>query len=176
MSIFTRLVGFSFFRARVAPHPREQQRSEAESHICRRSILLLAQTISHYRILNHLGENLIGEVYIAEDTQLGRKVVLQILSEKFTLDGERMGRLTQEARTLSTLNHPNIRMIYEVGAGAAQGATRHFIATEFVDGPNLRIHLSRRRFKLDEILDVVLQTAAGLAAAHVAGVLHRDLQ
>lgn len=137
---------------------------------------MLAQTLSHYRILNHLGENLIGEVYIAEDTQLGRKVVLQILSEKFTRDGARMDRLTQEARTLSTLNHPNIRMIYEVGAGSAQGATRHFIATEFVDGPNLRIHLSRRRFKLDEIMDVLLQTAAGLAAAHAAGVLHRDLQ
>jgi serine/threonine protein kinase/tetratricopeptide (TPR) repeat protein len=139
-------------------------------------ISLLSQTLSHYRILNQLGENLIGEVYIAEDTQLGRKVVLQILPEKFTQDAERMSRLTREARTLSTLNHPNIRMIYEVGSGDAQGATRHFIATEFVDGPNLRIHLSRRRFKLEEILDVVTQTAAGLAAAHAAGVLHRDLQ
>jgi serine/threonine protein kinase len=122
-----------------------------------------------------LGENLIGEVYIAEDTRLGRKVVLQILSRKFTLDSDRLGRLTHEARALSTLNHPNIRMIYEVGAGSALGATCHFIATEFVDGPNLRIHLSRRRFQLEEILDVVTQTAAGLAAAHAAGVLHRDL-
>ncbi len=137
---------------------------------------MLSQTISHYRILNHLGGNLIGEVYIAEDIQLGRKVVLQILSEKFTLDNERMNRLNQEARALSALNHPNIRMIYEVGAGDAKGALYHFIATEFVDGPNLRVHLSRRRFKLEEILDVLLQTLAGLAAAHTAGVLHRDLQ
>ncbi|MGE0132982.1 MAG: protein kinase [Blastocatellales bacterium] len=137
---------------------------------------MLSQTISHYRILNHLGGNLIGDVYIAEDTRLGRKVVLQILSEKFTLDEDRMSRLAQEARTLSALNHPNIRMIYEVASGSAQGATHHFIATEFVDGPNLRIHLSRRRFKQEEILDVLLQTAAGLAAAHAAGVLHRDLQ
>ncbi|MGH9938901.1 MAG: serine/threonine protein kinase, partial [Blastocatellia bacterium] len=137
---------------------------------------MLSQNISHYKVLNYLGGNLIGEVYIAEDIRLGRKVVLQILSEKFTRDGERMNRLAQEARALSALNHPNIRMIYEVGAGAAQGALHHFIATEYVDGPNLRIHLSRRRFGLEEILDVLLQTAAGLAAAHAARVLHRDLQ
>ena len=136
---------------------------------------LQSQTISHYKILNHLGANLIGEVYVAEDLQLGRKVVLQLLSKKFTRDNERMNRLAQEARTLSVLNHPNIRMIYEVSSGAAQGLTHHFIATEFVDGPNLRIHLSRRRMQLEEILDVTLQVAAGLAAAHAAGVLHRDL-
>lgn len=136
---------------------------------------MLSQTISHYKILNRLGANLIGEVYVAEDLQLGRKVVLQLLSEKFTRDNERMNRLSQEARALSALNHPNIRMIYEVGSGVAQGVTHHFIATEFVDGPNLRIHLSRRRMQLEEIVDVTLQVAAGLAAAHAAGVLHRDL-
>lgn len=136
---------------------------------------MLSQTISHYKILNRLGANLIGEVYVAEDLHLGRKVVLQLLSEKFTRDDERMNRLAQEARILSALNHPNIRMIYEVSSGAADGMTHHFIATEFVDGPNLRIHLSRRRLQLEEILDVTLQVAAGLAAAHAAGVLHRDL-
>src|SRR5215813_9016833 len=87
-----------------------------------------------------------------------------------------MNRLAQESRSLSALNHPNIRMIYEVGSGASNGALLHFIATEYVDGQNLRIHLSRRRFKLEEILDALLQTATGLAAAHAAGVLHRDLQ
>jgi len=137
---------------------------------------LLSQNISHYKVLNYLGSNLIGEVYIAEDTRLGRKVVLQVLSEKFTRDNDRMSRLAREARALSALNHPNIRMIYEVGAGSAQGAFHHFIATEYVDGPNLRIHLSLRRLGLEEILDVLSQTAAGLAAAHAAGVLHRDLQ
>lgn len=137
---------------------------------------MLSQTISHYRILNYLGENLIGEVYIAEDTRLSRKVVLQILSEKFTRNNDLMNRLAQEARALSALNHPNIRMIYEVGSGSSQSVIHHFIATEYVDGPNLRIHLSRRRLELGEILDVLSQTAAGLAAAHAAGVLHRDLQ
>ncbi len=141
---------------------------------------MLLQIISHYKILDYLGPNLIGEVYLAEDTRLGRKVALQILSENFTRDGERMSRLARESRALSTLNHPNIRMIYEVGSGSADGALRHFIATEYVDGPNLRIHLSqglsRRRLRLEEILDALLQIAAGLAAAHAAGVLHRDLQ
>jgi eukaryotic-like serine/threonine-protein kinase len=137
---------------------------------------LLSQTISHYKILDHLGGNLIGDVYIAEDARLGRKVALQILSDKFTLGGERMNRLAEEARALSALNHPNIRMIYEVGSGSIQGALQHFIATEYVDGENLFIHLSRRRFGLEEILDVLLQTLTGLAAAHAAGVLHRDLQ
>jgi serine/threonine-protein kinase len=137
---------------------------------------LLSQTISHYRILNHLGPNVIGEVYVAEDIRLGRKVVLQILSEELTRDGERMNRLAQEARALSALNHPNIRMIYEIGSDVIEGQPHHFIATEFVDGPNLQIHLSQRRMQLEEILDVSLQIAAGLAAAHATGVLHRDLK
>ncbi|MCI0391114.1 MAG: protein kinase, partial [Acidobacteria bacterium] len=137
---------------------------------------MLSQTISHYKILDYLGGNLIGEVYIAEDARLGRKVALQILSDKFTRDGERMNRLAHESRALSALNHPNIRMIYEVGSGAADGALHHFIASEYVDGQNLRNHLDRRRLKIKEILDALLQTATGLAAAHAAGVLHRDLQ
>jgi serine/threonine-protein kinase len=87
-----------------------------------------------------------------------------------------MNRLADEARALSALNHPNIRMIYEVGSGSAQNSLYHFIATEYVDGENLLVHLNRRRFGLAEILDVLLQTATGLAAAHAAGVLHRDLQ
>src|SRR5262245_41766043 len=87
-----------------------------------------------------------------------------------------MNRLAREARALSALNHPNIRMIYEVGSGSADGAVHHFIATEYVDGQNLRIHLGRGRLKIEEILDTLLQTAARFAAAHAAAVLHRDLQ
>ncbi len=137
---------------------------------------MLSQTVSHYKILSYLGGNLIGEVYIAEDARLGRRVALQILSDKFTRDIDRMTRLAQEARALSALNHPNIRMIYEVGSAAAENGVHHFIATEYVDGPNLRIRLQERRLNLEEILDALLQTATGLAAAHAAGVLHRDLQ
>jgi serine/threonine protein kinase/Flp pilus assembly protein TadD len=133
---------------------------------------LLSQTISHYRILNHLGTSLLGEVYLAEDTRLGRKVALLLLPEQFSRNVERMRRLAQEARILSSLNHPNIRMIYEVG----QDESRHFIAAEFVEGPTLRAYLSYTRMKLDEVIDVTLQLLAGLAAAHTAGVIHRDLK
>ncbi len=133
---------------------------------------MLSQTISHYRILNHLGVSLLGEVYLAEDTQLGRKVSLILLPEQFTRDSERMQRLSKEARVLSSLNHPNIRMIYEVG----QDQSQYFIANEFVEGPTLRAYLSYTRMNLDEALNVAQQSLAGLAAAHAAGVLHRDLK
>jgi serine/threonine-protein kinase len=135
-------------------------------------VSLLSQTISHYRILNHLGTSLLGEVYLAEDTQLGRKVALLLLPEQFSRNSERMRLLAQEARILSSLNHPNIRMIYEVG----QDESQHFIATEFVEGPTLRAYLSYTRMKLDEVIDVALQLLAGLAAAHTSGVMHRDLK
>ena len=99
---------------------------------------MLSQTISHYRILRHLGTSVIGEVYLAEDTQLRRKVALTLLPESFVGDPARMQQLAQEARALSSLNHPNIRVIYAVG----QDAQQHFIATEFVEGPTLREHLA----------------------------------
>ena len=133
---------------------------------------MLKQTISHYRILNHLGTGLIGEVYLAEDTHLGRKVALILLPDNFTRDVERMQRLSKEARTLSSLNHPNIRMIYEVGHDKSQ----HFIVTEYVEGPTLRVYLSYTRMKLADVIETSLQVVSGLAAAHAAGVMHRDLK
>ncbi len=133
---------------------------------------MLSQTVSHYRILNHLGTSLIGEVYLAEDIQLGRKVALTLLPDRFTRDVDRMQRLSKEARTLSSLNHPNIRIIYEVG----HDKSRYFIVTEYVEGPTLRVYLSYTRMRLSAVLDAILQIIAGLAAAHTAGVLHRDLK
>lgn len=133
---------------------------------------MLSQTISHYRIQRHLGTNVIGEVYLAEDLQLRRKVALTLLPESFTCDARRMGQLAQEARLLSSLNHPNIRFIYEIG----QDRQQHFIATEFVEGPTLREHLATTRMRVMEILDVAAQTVSALVAAHAAGVLHRDLR
>jgi eukaryotic-like serine/threonine-protein kinase len=137
---------------------------------------LLAQTISHYRLLSSIGTSLIGEVYLAEDIQLGRKVALTLLAEDFTQDSERMLRLAQEARLLSALNHPNIRMIYEVGQDTTAGQTQHFIAAEFVEGAILHNHLKQTRMTLNEVLDVIAQCVTGLQAAHAAGVLHRDLK
>lgn len=137
---------------------------------------MLAQTISHYRLLGSIGTSLLGEVYLAEDLQLGRKVALTLLAADFTQDSERMLRLAQEARILSTLNHPNIRMIYEVGQDSTAGQTQHFIAAEFVEGAILRNHLNETRMTLNAVLDVIAQCVAGLQAAHAAGVLHRDLK
>jgi serine/threonine protein kinase/tetratricopeptide (TPR) repeat protein len=135
---------------------------------------LLSNTIlSHYRIVSKLGAGGMGEVYLAQDTsELGRTVALKILPAEVARDKDRLHRFTQEARTVSNLNHPNILTVYEFG----QTDSACFIATEFVDGVTLRQHLSNRRLKLVDILDVAIQIVAALNAAHEAGVTHRDLK
>ncbi|MBL8190827.1 MAG: protein kinase, partial [Acidobacteria bacterium] len=137
---------------------------------------MLSQTISHYRILYHIGTSLIGEVYLAEDVKLGRKVALLMLPEQFARDTERIERLSHEARIISTLNHPNIRMMYEVSSDRVHGQSLYFIANEWVEGPTLREHLAYTRMRIEEVLDVTSQIVSGLGAAHAAGVLHRDLK
>ncbi len=133
---------------------------------------MLSQTISHYRIQRHIGTSVIGEVYLAEDTNLRRKVALTLLADSFVQNAARLSQLAQEARALSALNHPNIRFIYEAG----QDQQQHYIATEFVEGPTLREHLATTRMPLPDALDAAVQIANGLTAAHAAGVLHRDLR
>ncbi|MGH9901775.1 MAG: protein kinase domain-containing protein, partial [Pyrinomonadaceae bacterium] len=125
-----------------------------------------------YEIISHLGTGGMGEVYRAEDSQLGRPVALKLLTEHFTSEDNRLRRFGQEARSISSLNHPNIITIYEVGE--AEGA--HFIATEFVDGETLRQRLARSHPELHEALDVAVQIAGALVAAHQAGVIHRDIK
>ena len=137
---------------------------------------MLSQTISHYRILYHVGASLIGEVYLAEDVKLGRKVALLMLPEQFARDAERIERLSRESRVISTLNHPNIRMMYEVNSDRINGDPQYFIANEWVEGPTLREHLAYTRMRAEEVLDVTSQIVSGLGAAHAAGVLHRDLK
>jgi serine/threonine protein kinase/Tfp pilus assembly protein PilF len=113
-----------------------------------------------------------GEVYLAEDTLLGRKVALKLLPKAFTEDRERVRRFEQEARATSSLNHPNIVMIFEVG----QVEGRHFIATEYIDGETLRERLGGVRLELPEALEVSVQIASALEAAHAAGIVHRDIK
>src|SRR5258706_10744102 len=96
------------------------------------------ETISRYRILEKLGAGGMGEVYLAEDSKLGRKVALKLLAEELTQNRDRLSRFDQEAYAASALNHPNILTIYEMGDEGG----RHYIATEFVDGVTLRKHLS----------------------------------
>jgi serine/threonine protein kinase len=132
---------------------------------------MLGRKINHYQVLSLLGAGGMGEVYLAEDTRLGRKVALKLLPQKFTQDRERALRFQQEARAASALNHPNILTIYEVGE--FEGG--HFIATEFIDGQTLRT-LMNARVKLREALDMATQVASALAAAHEAGIVHRDIK
>src|SRR5882762_1096228 len=125
-----------------------------------------------YAIISFLGVGGMGEVYLAEDTKLGRKVALKTLPAEFTNDKERLRRFQQEARTASALNHPNLLTIHEIGAES--GA--HFIAAEYIDGETLRAILKRGRMKVDEALDVAQQAAFALTAAHGAGIVHRDIK
>src|SRR6266576_19687 len=130
-------------------------------------------TLSHYRIINKLGAGGMGEVYLAQDTsELGRKVALKILPAEVAGDKNRLQRFIQEARTVSNLNHPNILTVHEFG----KDESTSFMATEYVDGVTLRQHVSGRRLKLVEVLDLVIQIVAALNAAHEAGVTHRDLK
>ena len=114
-----------------------------------------------------------GEVYLAQDTSaLGRTVALKLLSAEVASNKDRLHRFTQEARTVSNLNHPNILTVYEFG----QTESTSFIATEYIDGLTLRQHLSDPRFKLIDVLDLAIQIMGALNAAHEAGVAHRDLK
>ncbi|HEY7913401.1 MAG TPA: serine/threonine-protein kinase, partial [Blastocatellia bacterium] len=130
------------------------------------------EPISHYRIISKLGAGGMGEVYLAEDTRLDRKVALKILPEEFTKSEDRLRRFTQEARAASALNHPNIITIYDIG----QSGEAHFIATEFIEGRTLGQHMKRARMTLGELLDVAVQIASALSAAHQAGIIHRDIK
>lgn len=128
-------------------------------------------TLSHYRIGTKIGAGGMGEVYRAQDTELGRAVALKFLSGEVALQQSRVKRFIQEAQAASALNHPNILTVYEIGR--ADDAI--FIATEFVDGVTLRQHM-QNRLKLVEILDIAIQIASALVAAHAAGIVHRDIK
>ncbi|MDQ3751029.1 MAG: protein kinase, partial [Acidobacteriota bacterium] len=128
--------------------------------------------LSHYRIISKLGEGGMGEVYLAEDTRLERKVALKILPEDFASDTERMRRFVQEAKSASALNHPNIITIYEIG----ETDNPHFIATEYIEGETLHNRLKSEPLNLKSVLDIAIQVASALEAAHRAGIVHRDIK
>jgi eukaryotic-like serine/threonine-protein kinase len=129
-------------------------------------------SIGHYQIIEPLGSGGMGEVYLALDTRMDRKVALKLLPQYFTEDQERVRRFQQEARAVLALNHPNIVTIYEVG----QADDKHFIATEFIEGETLRQRMSHGPWKLGESIDIASQVAGGLTAAHEAGIIHRDIK
>jgi eukaryotic-like serine/threonine-protein kinase len=131
-----------------------------------------ASKISHYRILEKLGAGGMGEVYLAEDMKLGRRVALKILSDEFTTNRDRLSRFEQEACAASALNHPNILTIHEVGVDDG----RHFMATEYIDGITLRRKIAGSPLETREILDISIQVASALEEAHAAGIVHRDIK
>jgi serine/threonine protein kinase/tetratricopeptide (TPR) repeat protein len=137
---------------------------------------VLPQTISHYRILDKLGSGGMGEVYLAEDTRLGRKLALKILPAEFTKDPGRLARFEQEARAASALNHPNIITIYEIGEAVTESGGVHFIATEYIEGRTLRLSMPLTGAALREALEITIQIAGALSAAHDAGITHRDIK
>ncbi len=126
----------------------------------------------HYDIITPLGKGGMGEVYLAEDTRLKRKVALKFLPSEFTQSFDRLRRFEQEAQATSALNHPNIITIFEVGA--ANG--NHFITTEFIDGETLRQKLEHEKLSVKTALEIATQAANALAAAHEAGIVHRDIK
>ncbi len=135
-------------------------------------LLAPGQRFGQYDEILLLGEGGMGQVYLAVDTRLRRKVALKLLPSSYTNDAERVRRFEQEAQAASALNHPNIVTIHEIG----NTDSLHFIATEFVDGETLREHITNTHMTVGEILDVGAQAASALQAAHEAGIIHRDIK
>src|SRR5207244_8124106 len=130
-----------------------------------------AGTIARYRVGRLIGAGGMGEVYLAEDEVLQRKVALKLLPARFTQDQERVRRFQREARAASALNHPNILTIYEIG----HADSVHYIATEYIEGETLRDVMSSRLLAIGEVIDIAMGVASALAAAHDAGIVHRDI-
>jgi hypothetical protein len=134
--------------------------------------LSVGTTVGRYRIQSLLGSGGMGEVYKALDATLGRPVAIKILRRELSVDPERLSRFLHEARAASALNHPNILTIHEVGDYDAA----RFLVSEFVEGESVRQRLERGSLTLREILDIGIQTASALSAAHAASIVHRDIK
>ena len=133
---------------------------------------MIGQTISHYKILEKLGAGGMGEVYLAEDTELDRKVALKFLPSQLTADPDIKTRFKREARAAAALNHPNIITVYEVGE--YQG--RAYIAMEYVEGQALKDLIAKKTLAINQVIDIALQICEGLNVAHQAGITHRDIK
>src|SRR5438876_8044799 len=133
---------------------------------------LVGKLIGHYRIESLIGVGGMGEVYLARDERLGRKAALKLLPDSLTTDETQLSRFKNEARTASSLNHPNSLTVSEIGVDG----NRQFIATEFIEGMTLRVSIARGRINPHAALEIAVQVASALAAAHEAGVVHRDIK
>jgi serine/threonine protein kinase len=134
--------------------------------------LNVGQTIGHYKISKRIGTGGMGDVYLATDMKAGREAALKLLPMRFTGDAERLKRFEQEAHAVVALNHPNIVTVYEIG----EDHSIQYIASELIEGETLRQRLMRGPIQLTEAVDVAIQVASALAAAHGTGIVHRDIK
>jgi len=163
----------------LAAHEKEDSLLDSPAYEAAAELLLnpepelqTGHVVARYQVLGPIGKGGMGEVYLAKDLSLDRKVALKFLRARLTGNSDRLRRFIQEAKATSALNHPNIITIHEVG----HDGDAHFIAMEFIDGLTLRNRLARTRMNLSEALDVAIQAAGALAAAHSAGIIHRDIK
>jgi tetratricopeptide (TPR) repeat protein/TolB-like protein len=134
--------------------------------------MTVRETLGRYQVLGPIGAGGMGEVYVARDPSLGRKVAIKMLPVRMAADRDTLSRFTQEARSASALNHPNIITIHEVGTEESAP----FIVMEYVEGKDLRSMLEKGPLPVRQVLDIGAQIADGLAAAHERGIVHRDLK
>jgi serine/threonine protein kinase len=140
---------------------------------------MIGKTISHYKILEKLGEGGMGEVYLAEDLKLERKVAIKFLPQHLTKNKENVERFEREAKAAASLNHPNIVTIYEIAGEDDPGSAdkQTFIVMEYVEGQTLReLLIENLKLKIEDSLDITFQLCAGLSEAHQAGIVHRDIK
>ena len=133
---------------------------------------MVGKTISHYKITEKLGEGGMGEVYLADDIKLDRKVAIKFLPQHLTKDKDNVERFEREAKAAASLNHPNIVTIYDV----LEEGDQLCIVMEYVDGKSLRDVINEYNLGLDKIIDVIRQISEGLSKAHKAGIVHRDIK